>query len=269
MRDETMYFRSYGSSKLTRLPSHGVMLLLLLLLAGCGGNSKNTGVEDIGQPPGLTDSTAPIIRDFILGPGDEIGIGVFGHKELDKRVRVEPNGEFYYPLIGYLNVEGMTSKELRSVITEKISKYYVDPDVGVSIVASRSQKIFILGEVHQSGVFPLEQPTTIFEAVLKAGGFNSRAKKSSIMLVRYVNGKSEVRKLDLEKVYKEGEYSNNIYLQGGDIIYVPSNVVTNIEDFVDDLSVMMRPFLDIERGVILWPTFVDVLQGQNIRGRTK
>jgi len=223
------------------------------------GVEDGTGVNELMTPP--------VIKDFIIGPADEISISVFGHRELDKKVRVGPNGEFYYPLVGYVNVEGMTSKEMRSFLTDKISKYYVDPDVGISIVGVRSQKIFILGEVRQPGVYPIEYPLSAFEVVLRAGGFNERAKKSSIMLVRGTGEEVEVRKLDLEKVYKEGSSEDNIYVEGGDIIYVPQNIMTNVEEFVGHLTLFMRPLIDVERGVILWPTFIDVLEGQDTKGR--
>lgn len=237
--------------------------LIALVMVGCGGKSQDTSVDG---GDGLEELTSgPIIQDFVIGVGDEVSISVFGQRELDRKVRVEPTGEIYYPLIGYVNIEGMTSKELRGFLTEKISKYYVDPEVGISIVGVRSNKIFVLGSVTAPGVYPLEYPLTVFEVVLRAGGFNERSKKSSILLIRGGEEEGEVFKLDLEKVYKKGDKRDDMYVQGGDIIYVPDSFLTDAEDFAGHISRLVRPFLDIERGVILWPTFVDVLEGQDIR----
>jgi polysaccharide export outer membrane protein len=234
-----------------------------VVLVGCGGKSQDTRVDG---GDGLEELTSgPVIQDFVIGPGDQISISVFGQRELDRKVRVEGTGEIYYPLVGYITIEGMTSKELRTFLTEKISKYYVDPEVGISIIGIRSNKIFVLGSVTAPGVYPIDYPVTVFEVVLRAGGFNDRSKKSSILLIRGAEGEGEVFKLDLEKVYKKGDKEDDMYVQGGDIIYVPENFLTNAEDFAGHISRLVRPFLDIERGVILWPTFVDVLEGQDSR----
>jgi polysaccharide export outer membrane protein len=244
-----------------------VLLVSALLAAGCGGRSKSAGVGDaMGDAPGAGSVTevlepAPVIRDFILGPGDELSVEVFGHKELTRKVRLGPSGDFYYPFLGYVDAGGMTVRELRTFLTEGISRYYVDPQVGITATALRSQKIFVLGAVTRPGVFPLEQPVTAFEVILRAGGFNDRANRSSIMLVRSLDSPApEVRRLDLEQVYKEGEFEDNVYLQGGDILYVPENFLTNVEDFVQHINVLTRPLLDIEREVILWPDFIDIIQ---------
>jgi len=240
------------------------LVVAALVLAGCGGKNQETRVDGGDSYDEL--ASGPVIRDFVIGPGDEVSISVFGQRELDRKVRVSPIGEIYYPLLGYLTVDGMTSKELRTFLTEKISKYYVDPEVGISIVGVRSNKIFVLGAVSQPGVYPLEYPITAFEVVLRAGGFNDQAKKSNILLIREGGDEGEVFKLDLEKVYKKGDKEDDIYVQGGDIIYVPESFLADAEDFANHVSRLIRPFLDVERSVILWPTFTDVLEGQ--QGRT-
>ena len=70
-------------------------------------------------------------------------------------------------------------------------------------------------------------------------------------------------KLDLEAVYTKGKTEDNIYVQGGDIVYVPKSLLTTVENAMGHIRNIVRPFLDIERGVILWPTFVDVLEGED------
>ncbi len=242
-----------------------LLSLSLLISLNCGGNAKRIDLENEGDS--AVFKTVPVLKDFIVGPGDQLTVEVFGHHELDRKIQIEQSGEIYYPLLGYMNVDGLSVKELRSLLTEKISRYYVAPDVNVSVAGVQSQKVFVLGEVHNPGVYPLQYPVTAFEVALRAGGFNDRAKKSSIMLVRETDEGTRVVKLNLEKVYRDGEANDNIYLQGGDILYVPQNVVTNLEGFIQHVSIFMRPFLDTERGVILWPTFADVLEG-NSKGRT-
>jgi len=244
------------------------LFLLLPIISGCGGRNGQAGVE-VGTGP-VTPVSGPVLNDFILGPGDEISIEVFGQNELGRKVVVGPNGEFYYPLLGYINVVDMQSKELRSYLTDGLSKYYVEPDVSIIITAVKSQKIFVLGEVAQPGVFPVGLPTTVFEVVLRAGGFNERAKKSSIVLIRgYGGAEPEIKKLNLEKIYQDGNFGDDLYVQGGDIVYVPQNLITNIEDVLVHVDTFIRPLLDVERSVIWWPDFVDVLEGQNSKGRIR
>lgn len=77
-------------------------------------NRETNTVEEIRE---LT------IREFMLSPGDQINITVFQHDELDRKIRVPPNGQFFYPIIGEIDTTRKSLRDLRKIITKGLSSY--------------------------------------------------------------------------------------------------------------------------------------------------
>lgn len=240
-------------------------LFSLLASLSCGGETKSVDAprEALQAPPEGTPE--PYIAEFILGTGDELAIRVWGHEDLNKKVRLDLSGEFYYPFVGYVHAGGMSIKDLRQTIGDGLARYYVNPQVGVEVVALRSQKTFVLGEVITPGVFALDGTTTAVEAIAKAGGFNDDANKSSVILIRGDLDNPELKRLDLESYLTRGEGGENIPLIGGDVLYVPRSFVGDLRSFFETMITVVRPIVLLERAIILEPVVEDVLEGEEIR----
>jgi polysaccharide export outer membrane protein len=208
-------------------------LLGMLVLFGCASDKelqRNTGTEPQQIPP-MT------ISEYMLGFGDELEISIFRHDEMTKKVRILPDGKIQYPLVGEIYAEGLSVNQLRDKLREGLLKYYVDPQVSINVSSIGSQKFFVLGEVKHPGVFQLDRPKTLVEAISEAEGFTLDAKQSFVLLIRGSpsSPKPSYQVLDMEKVFKQMDMTQNVALQQGDIIYVPASKYADVERFFDRL----------------------------------
>lgn len=154
---------------------------------------------------------------YKIGPEDQLAIRVWREPEVSGSVIVRPDGKISLPLIGDVQAGGKTPEELGKLIAEKLSDFLTSPEVLVQVTAVRSKKYYITGQVMRTGAFPLVVPTTVLEALSKAGGFRDWAQKKKIIILR---GSKRI-KFNYNEVIKGKNLEQNIYLQDGDHIIVP------------------------------------------------
>src|SRR3989337_4229325 len=242
-----------------------ILPLLMSLLIGCASTGIKTKEENTEKAE-AKDQNEKIdnikISEFILGVGDSINITVYRHDDLQRSVRIDNSGRIMLPLIGDVQAAGVGIFKIRDEIKERLSKYLIDPQVLVAISTVQSQKIMVLGEVNNPGVFALDTDMDILEAISKAGGMTKDAKMANVLLIRRGQGRPEVTSLNLKKVFKGGDVSQNLLLQNGDIAYLPAVTIANISRYFSHISQILAPFVSFESGVVLWPMVKDVLQGK-------
>lgn len=127
----------------------------------------------------------------------------------------------------------------------------------IYIPDDEEQRVFVLGEVHKQTAVAMRERMTLFEAVAEAGGFTRDAEMDSIVLMRGNLSEPEVMKINAEDMNLQA----NIALERGDIIYVSSTTLANIERIAVRVSHILQPFLDVARGIILQDATIDVLDG--------
>ncbi|WP_042337762.1 polysaccharide biosynthesis/export family protein [Paraburkholderia ferrariae] len=138
---------------------------------------------------------------------------------------VQADGTIYYPYIGALHVAGKTVPEIRAALTAGISRYVRSPQLDVSVVNFRSQKVYVTGEVKQPEVVPItDVPMTIADAVGLAGGITPDADLSGATLTR---GKKQIS-VDLYRLLYLGDMRNNIRLVNGDIVDIPNRRIKKV-----------------------------------------
>lgn len=210
--------------------------ILVLLFTSFGCSSKEAVRQNDTQ---LESQQIPPIKisEYILGFGDELEISLYRHDEMTRKVRILPDGKIHYPLVGEVYAQGLSVNQLRDKLREGLLKYYVDPQVSVSVTSLGSQKFFVLGEVKRPGVYQLDRPKTVVEAISEAEGFTLDAKPSYVLLIRGgpLTPNPNYKVVDMEKVLKQMDLTQNVLLQQGDIIYVPATEYANVERFFDRL----------------------------------
>ena len=240
---------------------------LSMLLAGCASTALNNKNTDNKAAEGQNEDAEKIdnvrVSEFILGVGDTIEVAVYTHDDLKKTIKIDSSGKIMVPLIGDVQANGISIFKLRDVLKERLSAYVVDPQITVSVSTIQSQKIMVLGEVKNPGIFALDVDLSVMDAVSKAGGATEDAKINNVVLIRRNQGKTKVTSLDLRKVFKEGDFSQCEVLQNGDIVYIPAITIAKISRFASHLSQIIRPLVDLETGVVLWPDAKDVLSGKD------
>ncbi len=215
-----------------------VAILLLASIAAlwAASQAQARAQEQQGQqetPPTQTEPLSPVTElepldpnapaapvdpnTYKIGPEDQLAIRVWREPEVSGSVIVRPDGKISLPLIGEVQAGGKTPEELRKLIAEKLSDFLTQPEVLVQVTAVRSKKYYITGQVLRTGAFPLVVPTTVLEALSKAGGFRDWAHKKKIVILR---GNKRL-KFNYNEVIKGKNLEQNIYLQDGDHIIVP------------------------------------------------
>lgn len=171
----------------------------------------------------------PDYGDYVLGPGDVINVIVWDHPELTipagefrsaeaSGTVVGEDGNIFYPYVGILHVDGLTVTELRGMLLKKLSRWIENVQLDVRVAAYRSKRVYVVGEVNQPGLQPINDiPMTVIEAVNRAGGFTTEADHANITLTRG----GVTYRVDLQALYEEGLVSQNVLLQHGDILNVP------------------------------------------------
>jgi len=235
-------------------------LCVLILLIGCAVSVK----EQERSLKGPVDTTVPPIKlsEYIIGPGDVLQVKVWRHPDFSSTVKVQPDGMVSFPLIGDLMVTNMGLIEFRDLLAQKFDKYVVDPQVSVLVAASLSNKFYVLGEVHRPGMFVLDEPKTISEAIIFAGGFTYNAKKTDVVLMRKgTDGAMKPVQFDVDAILEGEEPENDVYLQRGDIVYVPLSNVSLVDRFFYHLNTALSGILGVQQVVINYPGLENVITG--------
>jgi polysaccharide export outer membrane protein len=225
------------------------VLIIFVLLNGCSTIAP-TSKSTVGAVSPASDEVPKEIKvnEFILGPGDKIEVLVYRNADLQRTIQIESSGKITYPLVGDIQAGGISIFQLRDKIKDGLSKYIIDPEVSVGVVAVLSQKVVVLGEVNNPGLFTLDISLTSIEALSKAGGFTINAKKKNVLLIRGGLKKPELIVLNIDKFFEEHDPIQNIALKNGDIIYVPATFIENVARFFDHLSRIISPIISGESG---------------------
>jgi polysaccharide export outer membrane protein len=142
--------------------------------------------------------------NYRLSTDDEISVTVFNEPDMSiEKIKVATNGTISIPLLGQVNVKGLTVVEVeQKLLTLLVNGYLKKPDVTISI--SEYRPFYINGEVKQPGSYPYRRDLTIEKAVALAGGFTARASKSSISLLSE-NDQRVLNKVLLNAAVKPGD----------------------------------------------------------------
>jgi polysaccharide biosynthesis/export protein len=160
--------------------------------------------------------------DYLIGPSDVLSISVWKDTELTRTVLVRPDGKITLPLIGELEVNGLTASNVQRLVTQKLKAYISDPQVAVIVAEVKSRTYSVLGKIGRPGSYGLGKPTTVLEAIAIAGAFLEFAKPSKIYIIRPISGgATQTLFFDYKKVVKGRNPEQNVELKNGDTIVVP------------------------------------------------
>ncbi|MEN8259434.1 MAG: polysaccharide biosynthesis/export family protein [Pseudomonadota bacterium] len=159
--------------------------------------------------------------NYKIGPGDVLDISVWKEEGLDKRVLVRPDGGITFPLIGNLNVMGITINELQQIITSRLANYIASPVVTISVSKIAHNKIYVIGKVQKPGEYLADQYIDVMQVLARAGGFTPFADEDEIKILRRVNGNLREFHFDYDAFLDGERPEQNIILQSGDVVVVP------------------------------------------------
>ena len=175
----------------------------------------------VRQPAPQPLSEPALQEGYGLQPGDVVRVSVWREPELDQVILVRPDGGISFPLAGEVHAEGRTIEEVEYDISEKLAPYIPVPEVSVSLQQSEGNRIYVTGRVASPGVFLVNRPITIMQAISLAGGLTPFANKGRIILLRQDGDTQRSIPFNYKDVQKGKGLTQNILLQPGDTIVVP------------------------------------------------
>jgi polysaccharide export outer membrane protein len=159
----------------------------------------------------------PVPSQYIVGPGDEVKILLWGRVNAQHSLIVDRNGNITIPQIGPVQVAGMSFAQMSQQLIQQANQI-VGANIDVTMGSLKSIPIFVLGDVKRPGAYTVGSFATITEALLIAGGPSGIGTMRNIQLKR--NDKI-VSVLDLYDLFLKGDKSRDAILQAGDVVFVP------------------------------------------------
>ena len=184
--------------------------------------------------------------EYYIGTGDVIEISVWDISELSKEITVRPDGKISYPLIGEVDVYGLSMSQLNDELTKRFSVYVRHPQVAVILKKFEGKSVFILGEVRGPGVYKYGGQVRLIEAISGAGGFTLDAVPRSVLVIRgdiTRNKKPQLIKIDMANIYTRANLRDNILLQPNDIVFVPRSFISNATDFFTKINQPLTSYI--------------------------
>ena len=184
--------------------------------------------EDLEAYAPLDKALAP--SGYLLGPGDELTIQVFGKDPIETLVQVDRGGQITVPKIGAISLAGLTFEEAKRVIEQRINTRVIGSEVVTSLGNLRQISIFLAGEVNAPGNYNVSALTSISQALYLSDGLTAIGSFRDIQ-VRRAN--QVVARFDLYDLLLRGKRDNDITLQSGDTVFVPvANGIVSIDGAV-------------------------------------
>ena len=160
----------------------------------------------------------PVPADYVLGPGDQLLIRVWGKIDLDASVTVDRNGQIFLSKVGTLSVAGLRYEQLDSYLREAIGNLYKGFELNVTMGQLRSIQIFVLGSARQPGAYTVSSLSTLVNALFASGGPSATGSMRHIQLRR---GNHLLTEFDIYDLLRRGDKSHDVQLLPGDVIYIP------------------------------------------------
>lgn len=223
-----------------RVNDKGALLFALFILLAGGSRAKQHRKEDFiirGKQVAVfgrnifTDRNLsfepnldiPTPENYVLGPGDELIIDVWGTSENTVREIISPEGTIHVAGIGPIFLDGMSIQDAERSLRREFSKIYAaisgkSVHIKLSLGGIRTIMINVMGEVQVPGTYRLSAFASVFHALYRAGGVSGIG---SLRDIRVVRGGKEVACIDVYDYIMKGKLTDDIRLSEGDVILIP------------------------------------------------
>jgi protein involved in polysaccharide export with SLBB domain len=161
----------------------------------------------------------PVPADYVLGPGDELEVQLFGSQNQEFRLTVARDGHVSFPQLGPIEVGGKRYSEVKTDIEARVARQLIGVRASISMGETRPINVFVLGEAKYPGSYTVSGVATVTTALFAAGGISPIGSLRSIQLKR--QGEI-VRTLDLYDLLMRGDSANDAKLLPGDVVFIPA-----------------------------------------------
>jgi polysaccharide export outer membrane protein len=190
------------------------LLILIVYLQGCAADK--TIIE-----PGTVTEAEKNKEAYKINAGDILDITTWKEPDFSKEnILVRADGKISFFMLNDIEVSGLTPIELKNKIESALESYVQNPIVTVYVTEPVIHKIYIFGEVEETGEYPLSKNLTVLQALAMAGGFTRWASRNEILVLRNEGNGEKTYRINYKKIMK-GEAEHNLRLKANDTIIVP------------------------------------------------
>jgi polysaccharide export outer membrane protein len=161
----------------------------------------------------------PIGPDYVIGPGDEIRIAVWGNIEGQWNVVVDRDGKIALPKVGILGVTGLKFNELKELLQSEFSKYYTGFEMNVSMGSLRTIRVYVVGNAEKPGAYTVSSLSTLINALFEAG---SPSKAGTLRDIQVKRNSDTIVHFDMYDFLLKGDKTKDIRLMPEDVIFIPA-----------------------------------------------
>ena len=180
-------------------------------------NLKSLDLESYQNVASLENAISP--NEYILGPGDELGISIIMGENLTLPTKITPTGDLFIPSVGLVNISGQTLEKARKKIKAFIiENAFPNAKVSIALLNIRKFQIQVVGAVNSSGFIEISALDRLDKIIFASDGFHPLAKEFDISIKRR-NGEKE--KINFLNFLRQGDLKSNPTFLEGDIIHVP------------------------------------------------
>ena len=164
------------------------------------------------------DRALPAPDDYLLGPGDEVQLRVWGPVDFNTNLTIDRNGQVNLPKVGVITLAGVAVRDLDKTLQGHLGKIFTNFNASTTLGRLRGIQVYVVGQALQPGTFQLSSLSTLVNALFASGGPNANGSMRNIQLKR---GGKTVTTFDLYDFIARGDKTRDLPLMSGDVIVIP------------------------------------------------
>jgi polysaccharide biosynthesis/export protein len=203
-----------------------IILLIILFLPGCTHIKPDLATEHLSLPEFKGAGPQVIPSTYLIGPGDNLSVFVWGNQDLSATVPVRPDGMITTPLVEDVEASGKTPTQLARIMEKRLSRYVKNPVVTVTVtdfVGRYDDQVRVIGEASKPQALRYRENMTVLDVLIAVGGLTEYAAGNRAIITRNIDGKEEQIQVRLHDLIKKGDISANIQMWPGDILIIPES----------------------------------------------
>ena len=161
----------------------------------------------------------PVANDYLIGPGDELDVRVWGQINFEHRLVVDRTGDIFIPQVGRVTLANLQYGDLAKALKVSIGRVFRNFDVSVSMGQLRSMQVFVMGHARRPGTYTLSSLSTLVNALFISGGPSPQGSMRNIELKR---AGQTVTRFDMYELLLLGDKTKDAPLKPGDVIFIPA-----------------------------------------------
>ena len=160
----------------------------------------------------------PVTPDYVIGPGDEIRLQLWGQVNQRGSFVVDRTGSIALPDVGTIHVAGLQFSQLTDFLKSQLSRVYRNFDLNVNLGQLRSIQVFVVGQARKPGSYTIGSLSTLLNALFASGG---PLPQGSLRDIQVKRGAATITHFDLYDLLLHGDKTKDVRLESGDVIFIP------------------------------------------------